>query len=44
VSTHRHSMLDIVDRLIVLADGKVVADGPKDQVFDALKLQLAKSK
>ncbi len=41
VSTHRYSMLDLVDRLIVLADGKVAADGPKDKVLDALKARLA---
>ena len=39
VSTHRYSMLDLVDRLIVLANGKVAADGPKEQVLEALKQQ-----
>ncbi len=39
VSTHRYSMLDLVDRLIVLANGKIAADGPKDQVMDALRKQ-----
>lgn len=37
VSTHRHSMLEIVDRLIVIEQGRVVADGPKDQVIQALQ-------
>lgn len=41
VSTHRYSMLDLADRLIVLSDGKVAADGPKDKVLNALKLRLA---
>ncbi len=41
VSTHRYSMLDLVDRLIVLADGRIAADGPKDKVLDALKARLA---
>lgn len=36
VITHRSSMLSIVDRLIVLDRGKVVADGPKAAVLDAL--------
>ena len=36
VSTHRNAMLAIVDRLIVLDAGKVIADGPKDQVLSAL--------
>ena len=35
--THRFSLLDIVDRLIVLDHGRVVADGPKQQVLDQLK-------
>jgi ATP-binding cassette subfamily C protein LapB len=34
--THRASLLSLVDRLIVLDGGKVVADGPKDQVLKAL--------
>lgn len=36
VSTHRNAMLDIVDRLIVLDQGRIVADGPKDSVLGAL--------
>lgn len=35
--THRTSMLSLVDRLMVLDNGKVVADGPKDAVIDALR-------
>jgi ATP-binding cassette, subfamily C, bacterial LapB len=31
VITHRTSLLDLVDRVIVLDGGKVVADGPKSQ-------------
>ncbi|MEM7016814.1 MAG: type I secretion system permease/ATPase [Pseudomonadota bacterium] len=34
--THRASMLTLVDRLIVLDAGKVVADGPKEQVLQQL--------
>lgn len=41
VSTHRYSMLDLVDRLVVIANGKVAADGPKEQVMKALKDRLA---
>lgn len=36
VSTHRNAMLAIVDRLIVLDQGRVIADGPKDSVLGAL--------
>lgn len=34
--THRTSMLALVDRLIVLDKGRVVADGPKRAVLEAL--------
>ncbi len=36
VITHRFAALDMVDRVIVLNNGKVVADGPKDKVLNAL--------
>jgi ATP-binding cassette subfamily C protein LapB len=35
--THRTSMLDIVDRIIVIEQGMVVADGPRDHVLQQLK-------
>ena len=35
--THKTSLLSLVDRVIVLDGGKLVADGPKDSVLDALK-------
>lgn len=34
--THKTTMLDIVDRIIVLEQGKVVIDGPRQQVLEAL--------
>lgn len=37
VVTHRTSLLVLVDRIIVLDAGKVVADGAKDKVVEALK-------
>ncbi|MDD4649568.1 MAG: ATP-binding cassette domain-containing protein, partial [Desulfoplanes sp.] len=37
--THRMSMLALVDRLIVLDGGQVIADGPKDKVIESLKKQ-----
>ena len=33
IVTHKPSLLSIVDRLIVVEDGKVVADGPKEKVI-----------
>ncbi|ART78939.1 type I secretion system permease/ATPase [Oceanisphaera avium] len=36
--THRTSMLEVVDRVIVLEQGKIVADGPKGQVLQQLKV------
>ncbi|RPJ16710.1 MAG: type I secretion system permease/ATPase [Desulfobacteraceae bacterium] len=35
--THRASLLEMVDRLIVIDNGVVVADGPKASVLEALK-------
>ncbi|MFY0665563.1 MAG: type I secretion system permease/ATPase [Natronospirillum sp.] len=37
VITHRTSLLELVDRIIVIDRGVIVADGPKDQVVDALR-------
>jgi ATP-binding cassette, subfamily C, bacterial LapB len=37
VATHRYSMLDLVDRLVVLANGRAAADGPKHKVLERLK-------
>ncbi len=37
VITHRTSLLDLVDRIIVIDAGKIVADGPKAQVVEALR-------
>ena len=34
--THRTALLDLVDRIIVLDQGRVVADGPKEQILNAL--------
>jgi ATP-binding cassette subfamily C protein LapB len=34
--THRASLLTLVNRLIVLEGGRIIADGPKEQVLDAL--------
>jgi len=36
VITHRFSALDLVDRVIVLSQGKIVADGPKEKILAAL--------
>ena len=35
--THRTSLLELVDRILVLDQGRVVADGPKEQVLEALR-------
>ncbi|WP_374277578.1 type I secretion system permease/ATPase [Azonexus sp.] len=37
IVTHRNSLLDLADRVIVIDDGRVVADGPRDQVIQALQ-------
>ena len=33
IATHRRAVLELVDRIIVIHDGKIVMDGPKDQVL-----------
>jgi ATP-binding cassette subfamily C protein LapB len=35
--THKHAMLDMVDRLILLDQGKLVMDGPREDVIAALQ-------
>ena len=37
VVTHRNSLLEMVDRILVVDNGKVVADGPRDSVIQALQ-------
>jgi ATP-binding cassette subfamily C protein LapB len=37
VSTHRHNMLSICDRLIVIDAGRILADGPRDEVLGKLQ-------
>lgn len=33
VATHRRAVLELVDRIIVVQDGKIVMDGPRDQIL-----------
>ena len=40
ISTHRYSLLELVDRLVVLDNGRIVADGPKQKVLDALAARM----
>jgi len=35
--THRTSLLSLVDRVIVIDNGRVVADGPRDRIMQALQ-------
>lgn len=43
--THRASLLALVERLLVIDNGRIVADGPRDQVLKALSnTQLRSSK
>ena len=35
--THRTPLMDLADRVIVLSDGKIAADGPKEEVLAALR-------
>lgn len=40
--THRTALLELVDRIIVLDEGKVIADGPKERVLELLYRSRAK--
>lgn len=42
IVTHKFSMLDLVDRIIVMDYGRVVADGPKEKVLAQLNNRSAK--
>jgi ATP-binding cassette subfamily C protein LapB len=35
--THKIEMLELVDRLIVIANHKIILDGPKEQVISQLQ-------
>ncbi|WP_417339097.1 type I secretion system permease/ATPase [Halomonas kashgarensis] len=37
IVTHRTSLLSLVDRIVVIDSGKIVADGPRDKVVEALR-------
>lgn len=37
IATHRHSLLSLVTRLIVIDHGRIIADGPRDAVLAQLK-------
>jgi ATP-binding cassette subfamily C protein LapB len=36
VISHKNSILDLVDRIIVMENGKIIMDGPKDEIMGAL--------
>ncbi|WP_051786420.1 type I secretion system permease/ATPase [Endozoicomonas numazuensis] len=36
MTTYKSSMLDLVDRVIVMDNGRLLADGPRDKVLEAL--------
>jgi ATP-binding cassette subfamily C protein LapB len=37
IVTHRTSLMDLAQRIIVVDNGRIVADGPKEQVVEALQ-------
>ena len=39
VITHRPSMLQIVNRILVMDNGRIVMDGPRDEVIRRLREQ-----
>ena len=44
ISTHRYSLLELVDRLVVLDNGRIIADGPKQKVLDALAARMSSAR
>ena len=39
IATHRRAVLELVDRIIVMNDGKIVMDGPRDQVLSQSQIK-----
>ena len=39
IATHRRAVLELVDRIIVMNDGKIVMDGPRDQILNQTQLK-----
>ena len=39
VATHRRAVLALVDRIIVVNEGKIVMDGPRDQILNQSQVQ-----
>jgi len=37
IVTHRTSLIDLATRIVVVDDGRIVADGPRDKVIEALQ-------
>ena len=44
IITHKPSLLSIVDRLIVIEDGKIIADGPKEKIVASFGVKAKKKK
>ena len=40
IATHRHAVLELVDRIIVVNEGQIVMDGPRDQILNQNKPQV----
>jgi ATP-binding cassette subfamily C protein LapB len=43
VATHKRSVLSVVDRIIVMENGKIIADGPKESILKKVEPTLAPS-
>ena len=35
IITHKMALLELVDRVIIIDNGKIIADGPKEKVFSS---------
>ena len=43
VITHKASVLQFVDRLLVIEQGRIIADGPRQDILDSLNENSAKN-
>jgi ATP-binding cassette, subfamily C, bacterial LapB len=41
IATHRLPLLVLVDRVILMDGGKIVADGPRDEIFQKIGVKVA---
>lgn len=43
LATHKRTLLELVDRIIIMDGGKIIADGPREKVLEALNTNAIKT-